>query len=311
MNLAVNARDAMPTGGRLTHGDRQRDLDENYARTHMGVKPGEFVMIAVSDTGIGMDAETRRHIFEPFFTTKEKGKGTGLGLATVYGIVKQAGGDIWVYSEPEKGTTFKLYFPRVKEPFRNQPCRKRIAPRKEGGETILVVEDEKAVRELTVRMLRRLGYTVLMAASGAEAQEIVKLRARSDMGPVSAMMLGRVRQAHHGIEDVEIRDLDADLARSYQNFLEQMRGWRIVLMSLAGTVLLVGGVGVLSVMLISFSDRRYEIGLRKSMGASDAEVLVQFLLEAVVLASLGALAGTVGGAPSAARCRTSSRTGSS
>jgi len=128
------------------------------------------------------------------------------------------------------------------------------------------------------------------------AQIAVKLRAKSDMGPVSAMVLGRVRQAHHGIEDVEIRDLDADLTRSYQNFLEQMRGWRIVLMSLAGTVLLVGGVGVLSVMLISFSDRRYEIGLRKSMGASDAEVFVQFLLEAVVLASLGALAGTVGGA---------------
>ena len=128
------------------------------------------------------------------------------------------------------------------------------------------------------------------------AQIAVKLRAKRDMGEVSAMMLGRVRQAHHGIEDVEIRDLDADLARSYQNFLNQMRGWRIVLMSLAGTVLLVGGVGVLSVMLISFSDRRYEIGLRKSLGASDGEIFIQFLLEAAVLASLGALAGTVGGA---------------
>jgi putative ABC transport system permease protein len=128
------------------------------------------------------------------------------------------------------------------------------------------------------------------------AQIAVKLRSKSDMGAVSAMMLGRVRQAHHGIEDVEIRDLDADLARSWANFLEQMRGWRIVLTSLAGTVLLVGGVGVLSVMLISFSDRRYEIGLRKAMGASDGEILVQFLLEAVVLASLGALAGTLGGA---------------
>jgi putative ABC transport system permease protein len=128
------------------------------------------------------------------------------------------------------------------------------------------------------------------------AQIAVKLRSKSDLGAVAPMILGRVRQAHHGIEDVEIKDLDADLARSYQNFLNQMRGWRIVLMSLAGTVLLVGGVGVLSVMLISFSDRRYEIGLRKSLGASDGEIFIQFLLEAAVLASLGALAGTVGGA---------------
>jgi len=128
------------------------------------------------------------------------------------------------------------------------------------------------------------------------AQIAVKLKAKRDMGDVSAMLLGRIRQAHHGIEDVEIRDLDADMARSYQNFLNQMHGWRVVLMSLAGTVLLVGGVGVLSVMLISFSDRRYEIGLRKSMGASDGEIFVQFILEATVLASLGALTGTVGGA---------------
>ncbi len=124
----------------------------------------------------------------------------------------------------------------------------------------------------------------------------VKLKSKRDMGEVSAMLLARTRQAHHGIEDVEIVDLEAEMARSYQNFLDQMRGWTIVLMSLAATVLLVGGVGVLSVMLISFSDRRYEIGLRKAMGASDHEVLIQFLLEALVLAALGAFVGTFLGA---------------
>jgi putative ABC transport system permease protein len=124
----------------------------------------------------------------------------------------------------------------------------------------------------------------------------VKLKSKKDVGEVSAMMLGRTRQAHHGIEDTEITDLQAELAQSYGNFLDQIRGWRIVLSSLAATVLLVGGVGVLSVMLISFSDRRYEIGLRKAMGASDGEILIQFLLEACVLAALGASVGTFLGA---------------
>ncbi len=168
MNLVVNARDAMPGGGKLTIETDAVHLDENYARTHMGVVPGDFVMIAVSDTGIGMDAETKRRIFEPFFTTKEQGKGTGLGLATVYGIVKQAGGDIWVYSEPNRGTTFKLYFPKVKEEVTDSVAAERESPHGE-NETILVVEDEKAVRDLTVRMLQRLGYRVLIAAGGPEA----------------------------------------------------------------------------------------------------------------------------------------------
>jgi putative ABC transport system permease protein len=127
------------------------------------------------------------------------------------------------------------------------------------------------------------------------AQVTVKLRHTEDAGEVSAMLLSRVRQAHHGIEDAEIVDLDAEAAKAYQNFLEQMHGWQVVLLSLAGTVLLVGGVGVLSVMLISFSDRRFEIGLRKALGASDHEIFIQFLLEAVVLAALGALIGTVSG----------------
>ena len=172
VNLAVNARDAMPMGGHLRIETSNVVLDENYARTHMGVKPGDFTMVAVSDDGCGMDAETRRHIFEPFFTTKEKGKGTGLGLATVYGMIKQAGGDIWVYSEPEQGTTFKLYFPRVSEPVADPNRGESSLARGSGGETILVVEDEKAVRELTVRILQQLGYLILTASSGNEALEI-------------------------------------------------------------------------------------------------------------------------------------------
>ena len=174
VNLAVNARDAMPAGGRLAIETANVRLDETYARTHSGVQPGEFVMIAVSDTGHGMDTETRRHIFEPFFTTKAVGKGTGLGLATVYGMVKQCGGDIWVYSEPGKGTTFKLYFPRVADPADSSVAGEADPSKAIGGETILVVEDEQAVRELTVRMLQRIGYKVLTAAAGAEAVEVGK-----------------------------------------------------------------------------------------------------------------------------------------
>jgi len=173
VNLAVNARDAMPEGGRITIETANAHLDENYTRTHLGMQPGDFVMIAMSDTGHGMDAETRRHIFEPFFTTKERGRGTGLGLATVYGMVKQSGGDIWVYSELGRGTTFKLYFPRVAEPESDSP-EGSMETGARGAETVLVVEDEKAVRELTVKMMRQLGYHVLAAASGDEALEISK-----------------------------------------------------------------------------------------------------------------------------------------
>ncbi|MGO9229977.1 MAG: PAS domain S-box protein [Bryobacteraceae bacterium] len=174
VNLALNSRDAMPKGGRITVETANVHLDETYARTHLGIQPGDFVMVAVSDTGHGMDAETRRHLFEPFFTTKGKGKGTGLGLATVYGAVKQLGGDIWVYSEPGQGTTFKLYFPRVAEAAALPPADRLATEEVPHTETVLVVEDEQTVRDLTVKMLRKLGHTVLAAADGAEAIEIVK-----------------------------------------------------------------------------------------------------------------------------------------
>jgi hypothetical protein len=183
-NLATNARDAMPAGGRITIETERATLDGLYARTHLGVAPGEYVMIAVSDNGQGMDTETRRRIFEPFFTTKERGKGTGLGLATVYGIVKQAGGDIWVYSELGKGTTFKLYFPLVLEPASGAADGGVPADPEAGHETILLVEDEQGVRELTARMLNLLGYKVLTATSGAEA---LALAAAHD-GPIELLL---------------------------------------------------------------------------------------------------------------------------
>jgi signal transduction histidine kinase/ActR/RegA family two-component response regulator len=168
-NLATNARDAMPRGGRITIETEPVTLDDSYARTHLGVQPGEYVMIAVSDNGHGMDMETKRRIFEPFFTTKERGKGTGLGLATVYGIVKQAGGDIWVYSEVGKGATFKLYFPVVSEPASDAIGGDISTAPDVGHATILVVEDEQGVRDLTAKLLKLMGYTVLIASSGEEA----------------------------------------------------------------------------------------------------------------------------------------------
>ena len=172
VNLAVNARDAMPAGGRLTIETANVELDDTYAVTHVTMKPGPYVMVAVGDTGEGMDAATRVRVFEPFFTTKEQGTGSGLGLATVYGMVKQSGGYIWVYSEPGHGTMFKVYLPPIESP--SMAPAGSDAEGAHGSETVLLVEDEDAVRALAREVLRRYGYVVLEARHGVDALRVAE-----------------------------------------------------------------------------------------------------------------------------------------
>ena len=176
MNLAINARDAMPDGGKLIIETASVMLDQQYADRHHDVKPGPYVMLAMTDTGSGMDEEAQEHIFEPFFTTKAEGRGSGLGLSTAYGIVKQHGGHIWVYSEPGEGTVFKIYLPRVDADAKGVPARADAMSTARGTETILLVEDEEAVLRVVRNMLEDQGYRVLTAPSPREAEQLFAKR---------------------------------------------------------------------------------------------------------------------------------------
>ena len=198
MNLAVNARDAMPQGGKLTIETANVKVDANYARFHSPVKPGNYVMLAISDTGMGMDTETQTHIFEPFYTTKGL-KGTGLGLSTVYGIIKQSEGYIWVYSEPGKGTTFKIYLPRVDAAAMQVEAPHPLAPNEHSGpgrETILLVEDEENLRQLTRQSLENQGYSVVDATDGAAAIRL----SQAHKGPIHLLLTDVIMPGMNGRE---------------------------------------------------------------------------------------------------------------
>ncbi|HEV7501455.1 MAG TPA: ATP-binding protein, partial [Vicinamibacteria bacterium] len=207
MNLAVNARDAMPSGGRLIIETSNVDLDEAYTRSHPDARPGHYVALSVTDSGVGMERSTLARIFEPFFTTKELGKGTGLGLAVVYGIVKQSGGSLSVYSEPGRGSTFKIYFPRTDAPESKEETPALDAP-VGGSETVLLLEDEAALRAIVAETLGEAGYTVLEAANPKEALSIAAQTARpihllitdvvlpGQTGPEAA---GQIRLAQPGV----------------------------------------------------------------------------------------------------------------
>ncbi len=198
MNLVVNARDAMPKGGTLTIETANVHLDENYTGRHLAMSPGAYILLAVSDTGSGMDEATRTRLFEPFFTTKGVGKGTGLGLSTVFGIIKQSGGSVEVYTEPERGTSVKVYLPRMDQPvsIESEHTRKALA---RGSETILLVEDEEMVRNLVRETLEREGYQVLDAPGPVEARRI----AERHRGPIQLLITDVVMPKVSGRELAE------------------------------------------------------------------------------------------------------------
>ncbi len=199
MNLAVNARDAMPTGGRLTIETRNVELDDEYARANPGARPGPHVLLAVSDTGCGMTDEVKARAFEPFFTTKGPGKGTGLGLATVYGIVAQSGGHVGIYSEAGARTTFKVYLPRAEGPVGGSKLKSGVLPPPRGAETVLLVEDDPGVRALSRHILAGCGYTVLEAGNGDEAAQAAVRHA----GPIHLLVTDVVMPGQGGREVAE------------------------------------------------------------------------------------------------------------
>ncbi|HVG39222.1 MAG TPA: PAS domain S-box protein [Pyrinomonadaceae bacterium] len=199
LNLAINARDAMPAGGKLTIETANVELDEGYAYWHVNVAPGSYVRLSVSDNGTGMDEETRAHIFEPFFTTKEGGKGSGLGLSAVYGIVQQSGGHIYVYSEPGHGTTFKIYLPQAGAEVKAVSARTAGKESPRGSETVLLVEDEEMVRRLSCEILSLSGYRVIEARHGPEALEV----AASYVEPIHVMVSDVVMPQMSGRELAE------------------------------------------------------------------------------------------------------------
>src|SRR5262249_12873986 len=200
--------DAMPSGGRLVVETSNAELDDAYTSAHPVVRAGKYVLLAVSDTGTGMNEETQAHIFEPFFTTKEQGKGTGLGLATVYGVVKQSGGFIWVYSEVGKGTSFKIYLPRIDQEAEKAVAKINPAETPVGTETVLLAEDEQDVREVAREFLESGGYTVLEAGNGADALRVAASHKGAidllvtDMvmpGMTGQELAGRLQQKHAGL----------------------------------------------------------------------------------------------------------------
>jgi CheY-like chemotaxis protein len=200
INLAVNARDAMPRGGVITIETQNVFLDEDYAQKYVEVQPGDYVMMAVSDTGSGMTKASRTRIFEPFFTTKELGKGTGLGLSTVHGIIKQSGGHITVYSEVGQGATFKVYLPRLRQQVQEETAAATSCTLDRGTETILLVEDEDLVRQVARRILEIRGYTMLEAASGPDALQV----SQKTQGPIHLMLTDVVMPGMSGGETAEL-----------------------------------------------------------------------------------------------------------